>query len=61
MTDFELNRDCRHVHWDRPCAPHKKRGTNVQAEDFMPIDKHRPQHPTQLAENIRRLKKDLGL
>jgi ADP-heptose:LPS heptosyltransferase len=24
--DFELKRDCRHVRWDRPCAPHKQRG-----------------------------------
>jgi len=23
---FDLKRDCRHVRWDRPCAPHKKRG-----------------------------------
>ncbi|MEC7585176.1 MAG: glycosyltransferase family 9 protein [Planctomycetota bacterium] len=26
MVDFELRRDCRHVNWDRPCAPHKRRG-----------------------------------
>ena len=25
-VEFELARDCKHVHWDRPCAPHKKRG-----------------------------------
>lgn len=26
MADFELRRDCRHVRWDRPCTPHKRRG-----------------------------------
>ena len=26
MADFVLRGDCRHVRWDRPCAPHKKRG-----------------------------------
>jgi len=27
VTDFhDLRRDCRHVHWDRPCAPHKTAG-----------------------------------
>ncbi len=25
MTEF-LKTDCRHVRWDRPCAPHKERG-----------------------------------
>jgi heptosyltransferase-2 len=26
VSDFELKHDCRHVRWDRPCAPHKQRG-----------------------------------
>lgn len=26
VTDFDLKSDCRHVRWDRPCAPHKQRG-----------------------------------
>ncbi len=26
VTDFDLKSDCRHVRWDRPCAPHKLRG-----------------------------------
>ena len=42
-------------------TPHMRRGTDVEAEDFMPIDKHKPQHHTQIADNARRLKKDLGL
>lgn len=24
--DSDLKQDCRHVRWDRPCAPHKRRG-----------------------------------
>jgi heptosyltransferase-2 len=26
VTDLDLKQDCRHVRWDRPCAPHKLRG-----------------------------------
>jgi heptosyltransferase-2 len=26
VAEFELKHDCRHVRWDRPCAPHKRRG-----------------------------------
>lgn len=26
MTDAPLKTDCRHVRWDRPCSPHKRRG-----------------------------------
>ncbi|MEQ1631572.1 MAG: glycosyltransferase family 9 protein [Planctomycetota bacterium] len=41
MTDFELNRDCRHVHWDRPCAPHKKRSKVCgTCDEYSPI-RHR--------------------
>jgi heptosyltransferase-2 len=41
MTDFELNRDCRHVHWDRPCAPHKKRGKVCgTCDEYSPV-RHR--------------------
>lgn len=25
VTDFDLATDCRHVRWDRPCTPHKRR------------------------------------
>ncbi|MBX3465143.1 MAG: glycosyltransferase family 9 protein [Planctomycetes bacterium] len=26
MTESDLKTDCRHVRWDRPCTPHKRRG-----------------------------------
>lgn len=41
MTEFELKTDCRHVRWDRPCAPHKKRGKVCQdCDEYDPI-RHR--------------------
>lgn len=41
-------------------SPHMRRGSDVDAEDFMPLEKNRPQHHTQIADNVRRLKQDLG-
>ena len=41
MTDFVLRGDCRHVRWDRPCAPHKKRGKVCEScDEYAPI-RHR--------------------
>ena len=41
MTDFDLKRDCRHVHWDRPCKPHKQRGkVCAYCDEYAPI-RHR--------------------
>lgn len=41
MTDFDLKRDCRHVRWDRPCAPHKQRGKVCgSCDEYAPI-RHR--------------------
>ena len=40
-------------------APHCGRGKTPKPEDFIPIDKHRPQHPTQIRETLRQLAKDL--
>ena len=41
MTDFHLHRDCRHVRWDRPCAPHKRRGKVCDScDEYAPI-RHR--------------------
>lgn len=41
MTDFELKHDCRHVRWDRPCAPHKQRGKLCgSCDEYAPI-RHR--------------------
>ena len=38
MTDFDLKTDCRHVRWDRPCAPHKKRGKVCQScDEYEPV------------------------
>jgi ADP-heptose:LPS heptosyltransferase len=38
VTDFELKTDCRHVHWDRPCTPHKKRGKVCQScDEYDPV------------------------
>lgn len=38
MSDFLLKRDCRHVRWDRPCAPHKKRGKVCSScDEYAPI------------------------
>ncbi|MCK5945444.1 MAG: glycosyltransferase family 9 protein [Planctomycetes bacterium] len=41
MTDFELKTDCRHVHWDRPCRPHKLRGKVGQSCDEYDPVQHR--------------------
>lgn len=39
MTDLELRADCRHVHWDRPCRPHKLRGKVCQScDEFEPVE-----------------------
>lgn len=41
MTDFDLKTDCRHVRWDRPCAPHKRRGkVCATCDEYDPI-RHR--------------------
>lgn len=38
MTEVDLNTDCRHVHWDRPCAPHKKRGkVCLTCDEYDPV------------------------
>ena len=38
MTEFDLKTDCRHVHWDRPCTPHKKRGKVCQTcDEYDPV------------------------
>ena len=41
MTEFELKSDCRHVHWDRPCRPHKLRGKVCQSCDEYEAVQHR--------------------
>ncbi len=39
--DFDLKQDCRHVRWDRPCSPHKKRGKVCgSCDEYAPI-RHR--------------------
>jgi lipopolysaccharide heptosyltransferase III len=41
VADFELNRDCRHVRWDRPCTPHKRRGKVCSTcDEYAPV-RHR--------------------
>ncbi|MEZ6037437.1 MAG: glycosyltransferase family 9 protein [Planctomycetota bacterium] len=41
MTDPELKTDCRHIRWDRPCAPHKQRGKVCRGcDEYDPI-RHR--------------------
>lgn len=41
MTDSDLNTDCRHVRWDRPCTPHKRRGkVCASCDEYDPI-RHR--------------------
>ena len=41
MTDSDLKTDCRHVRWDRPCAPHKQRGkVCASCDEYAPI-RHR--------------------
>lgn len=39
MSDFrDLRRDCRHVRWDRPCAPHKTTGAVcASCEHYDPV------------------------
>ena len=38
MTHFDLKKDCRYVHWDRPCTPHKKRGKVCQTcDEYEPV------------------------
>lgn len=39
--DLDLKTDCRHVRWDRPCAPHKRRGkVCATCDEYAPI-RHR--------------------
>jgi heptosyltransferase-2 len=41
VTDFDLKTDCRHVRWDRPCTPHKRRGkVCAGCDEYDPI-RHR--------------------
>ncbi len=41
MTDPDLKTDCRHVRWDRPCAPHKQRGKVCgTCDEYAPV-RHR--------------------
>ncbi|MBL8753177.1 MAG: glycosyltransferase family 9 protein [Planctomycetes bacterium] len=41
MTEFDLKTDCRHVKWDRPCAPHKQRSkVCATCDEYAPI-RHR--------------------
>jgi ADP-heptose:LPS heptosyltransferase len=38
---FDLKQDCRHVRWDRPCAPHKQRGkVCATCDEYAPV-RHR--------------------
>ncbi len=38
---FDLKQDCRHVRWDRPCAPHKARGkVCATCDEYAPV-RHR--------------------
>jgi ADP-heptose:LPS heptosyltransferase len=41
VADFQLNADCRHVRWDRPCTPHKQRGKVCQTCDEYDPVRHR--------------------
>ncbi len=41
VADFELHRDCKHVAWDRPCTPHKRRGKVCgTCDEYAPV-RHR--------------------
>jgi heptosyltransferase-2 len=38
VTDFDLKTDCRHVRWNRPCTPHKKRDKVCQTcDEYDPV------------------------
>jgi heptosyltransferase-2 len=38
---FDLKQDCRHVRWDRPCAPHKRHGKEcATCDEYAPV-RHR--------------------
>lgn len=38
MTDSDLKSDCRHMRWDRPCTPHKRRGKEcATCDEYDPI------------------------
>lgn len=41
MTEFDLKTDCRHVRWDRPCTPHKRRGKVCASCDEYDAIRHR--------------------
>jgi hypothetical protein len=41
VTEPDLKTDCRHMRWDRPCAPHKRRGKVCSTcDEYDPI-RHR--------------------
>lgn len=41
LAESDLKRDCRHVRWDRPCTPHKRRGKRcADCDEYAPI-RHR--------------------
>lgn len=41
MTDSDIQRDCRHIRWDRPCTPHKQRGKVCgTCDEYAPV-RHR--------------------
>jgi heptosyltransferase-2 len=41
VTESDFNPDCRHVRWDRPCTPHKRRGkVCAGCDEYDPI-RHR--------------------
>lgn len=36
---MKIKTDCRHIRWDRPCAPHKREGVHCDACDYYePVD-----------------------
>lgn len=41
-------------------APYCKRGQTPDPQDFIPIQKKKPQHKTQIQETLRRMAADLG-
>lgn len=41
-------------------APYCKRGQTPDPDDFIPVQKKKPQHKTQIEETLRRMAADLG-
>jgi heptosyltransferase-2 len=38
VTDLDLKSDCRHMRWDRPCTPHKRRGKECPTcDEYAPV------------------------